>query len=70
MAPDGVDIVHVNDFVALEGAEISAKTVHSLGDELSADVDSCSCCSVLGGVGKNYMYKLVKAFSCPEKQPV
>lgn len=52
MAPDGVDIVHVNDFVALEGVEISATTVHSLGDELSADVDSCSCCSVLGGVGK------------------
>ena len=39
-------------FITSEGVESSVTTAHFLGDELSADVESCSCCSVLGGVGK------------------
>ena len=50
MAPDSIDIMY--GFATSEGVEISVTTAHSLGDELSADVESCSCCSVLGGVGK------------------
>lgn len=50
MAPDSIDIMY--GFAMLEGVEISVTTAHSLGDELSANVESCFCCSVLGGVGK------------------
>ena len=66
MAPDSIDIMY--GFATLEGVEISVTTAHSLGDELSADLESCSCCSVLPGVGKNY--KLVTAFSRPGNQPL
>lgn len=50
MAPDSIDIMY--SFVMLEGVEISVTTAHSLGDDFIADVESCSCCSVLGGVRK------------------
>ena len=50
MAPDSIDIMY--GFAMLEGVEISVTTAHSLGDELSANVESCFGRSVLGGVGK------------------